>query len=300
MTRVAQLAQQQLTLNNVRATQERLQEAQIQVSTGQKSRSYAGIFKDATRLVSLESSQARLKQFVENNTIISNRLDRMDSAISNIFDALSDLRTTLIQATSDSSSGEVRLNEIANNLLSTVTGQLNTKENGRFLFAGSKTTTQPVTVPVPDPTTFGVPENNYYQGDSVELTARIDEATTIAYGMTADRSGFQDAIAALKAAIEAGSTGNRSLMETALTLTNKALHTIAGYRAEIGSDLKTIERANSNNNDLLTFIEGSISDIENVDVTEVVAKMSIDQTVLQASYLTLARIGDLTLLDFLR
>ncbi len=300
MTRVAQLAQQQLTLSNVRATQERLQEAQIQISTGQKSRSYAGIFKDATRLVSLEASQSRIKQFVQNNTIISDRLERMDSSVSNIFDALSELRTTLIQATSDSSSGEVRLTEIANNLLSTVTGQLNAKENGRFLFAGSMTTTQPVTVPVPDPTTFGVPEANYYNGDQAALTARIDEVTTISYGMTGDRAGFQDAIAALKAAIQAGSTNDRGLMETALTLTNSALQTVAGYRAEIGSDLQTIDRANSNNNDLLTFLEGSITDIESVDIPETVAKMSADQTVLQASYLTLARITNLTLLDFLR
>jgi len=300
MTRVAQLAQQQLTLSNVRATQERLQEAQIQISTGQKSRSYAGIFKDATRLVSLEASQARIKQFVENNTIISDRLERTDGAVSNIFDALTELRKTLIQATSDSSSGEVRLTEIANNLLSSVTGQLNTKENGRFLFAGSMTTTQPVTVPVPDPTTFGVPEANYYNGDSVALSARIDEATTITYGVTGDRAGFQDAIAALKAAIQAGTTNDRGLMETALTLTNSALQTVAGYRAEIGSDLQTIDRANSNNNDLLTFLEGSITDIESVDVPETVAKMSTDQTVLQASFLTLARITNLTLLDFLR
>ncbi len=300
MTRVAQLAQQQLTLNNVRATQERLQDAQIQVSTGQKSRSYAGIFKDATRLVSLEASQARIKQFVSNNTIISDRLERMDSSISNIFDALTELRKTLIQATSDSSSGAVHLTEIADNLLSTVTGQLNAKENGRFLFAGSMTTTQPVTVPVPDPTTFGVPEANYYNGDQTALTARVDEATTITYGMTGDRAGFQDAISALKAAIQAGTTGDRGLMETALARTNSALQTIAGYRAEIGSDLQTIDRANSNNNDFLTFIEGSITDIESVDIPETVARMSADQTVLQASFLTLARITNLSLLNFLR
>lgn len=300
MTRVAQLAQQQLTLNNVRATQERLQDAQIQVSTGQKSRSYAGIFKDATRLVSLEASQARTKQFVSNNTIISDRLERMDSSISNIFDALTELRKTLIQSTSDSSSGAVHLTEIADNLLSTVTGQLNAKENGRFLFAGSMTTTQPVTVPVPDPTAFGVPEANYYNGDQTALTARVDEATTITYGMTGDRAGFQDAISALKAAIQAGTTGDRGLMETALARTNSALQTIAGYRAEIGSDLQTIDRANSNNNDFLTFIEGSITDIESVDIPETVARMSADQTVLQASFLTLARITNLSLLNFLR
>lgn len=300
MTRVAQLAQQQLTLSNVRTVQERIQEAQTQISSGKKSREYAGIFQDATRLVSLEATQTRIKQFVANNTIISNRLEHMDSAISNIFDAVSELRTTLVQAVSDNSSGEVRLTEIATNLLATVTSQLNAKENGRYLFAGSKTTTQPVTVPVPDPTTFGVPDTNYYNGDSVQLTARIDDATTITYGITGDRTAFQEAIAALKAAIQAGTTNDKSLMDTALGLATNALQSLAGYRTEIGSDLQTIERANENNKDFLVFVENTISDIENVDIPETVAKLSTDQTTLQASYLTLARITNLSLLDFLR
>ena len=150
------------------------------------------------------------------------------------------------------------------------------------------------------PATFGLPDAGYYQGDSVELTARIDESVTITYGMTADRFAFQQTLAALKAAIEADSTGDTSLLSTALSLTDSAIQTLAGYRTEIGADLEAIEAADQRNNDFLLFVEGAISDIENVDIPATVAQLATEQTILQASYLTLAQMGRLSLVDFLR
>ena len=152
---------------------------------------------------------------------------------------------------------------------------------------------------MPDPTTFGVADSTYYDGDTVELTTRVDENTTISYGMTADRQGFQQAIGALKAAIEGAETQNRGLLESALGLANDAIQTLAGYRTEIGSDLQTMERADLRNSDFITYIEGVISDIENVNVPATVTQLASNQTLLEASFLTLARVNSLSLVDFL-
>jgi len=298
-TRVTQLSQQALTLNNVFGSQQRLRDLQIQIATGQRSRNYAGIAEDASRLVSLKSIKVRTDQFAKNNAIITARIEQTDSAISTVFDSLSDLRKLIIQARNDAVGDKVPLAEVAQNLLDVVTGQLNSKENGRFVFAGSMTDTQPVTVPVPDPAVFGAPDASYYNGDSTELTARIDETTTITYGITASRTGFQQAIAALKGAIQADATKNTSLLDTSLGLASQALQTIAGYRAETGSDLATIDRANQRNGDFVTFVEGRVSDIQNVDVPTAVSQLASEQTVLQASFLTLARVTNLSLVSFL-
>ncbi len=300
MTRVTQLAQQTLTLKNLLTSQERLQEAEIQIATGRKSQDYAGIPRDASRLVSLESQRTRLDSFISNNGIIESRLQLMDTSITTIFETMSQLRTLLIQGLDSSSSGDTPIAEIARNLLDEVTGQLNTKDNGRFIFSGARTNTQAVRVPVPDPASFGTPDSTYYDGDSLQLTARIDETVTVTYGMTADRQAFQDAIGALKGAIEGDATNNTALLRTSLALAKSAIDTLASYRAEIGSDLETVGRANLRNGDLLVFIEQRIGDIENVDVPATVAQLAIEQTILQASYLTLARVSSLSLVDFLR
>ena len=48
------------------------------------------------------------------------------------------------------------------------------------------------------------------------------------------------------------------------------------------------------------FTNESISQIENVDVAAAVARLSIDQTFLEASYMLTARLSQLTLANFLR
>ncbi len=560
MTRVANLAQQTLALNSILNSQERVQDAQIKIATGAKSLDYAGLSASATRLVSLESVQSRTSQFIDNNRIITNRLELMDSAVSTIFDTTIELRTTLLQALNDASSGQVPLATVAQNLLDVVAGQLNIKDNGRYIFAGSKTSTPPVDVSGPNSTvtqqeattgiqnlagrgfvakidasstkvtsgdafrlsydtiggtvellsltnlTTGVtksidvktvvdakvvaggqlagsdlksgetveisfpdlgvtvtlvgddiagtgftrgtdviaagsitatnlatsditvngsatyvndvdggvanaaitdllastdydkitglltvnmntgagsvtlaatngvlfsvdggaysatPATNlddggshtvaikmsggnsnsddiiavmtlndidgsvgagpsgftidvgdlmfgaditaggagYYSGDSAVLSTRIDETTTISYGMTADRKAFQDVISALKEAIDGSNTNNRSKLESALTFAQSAIQSIAGYRTEIGSDMVTIERANQRNNDFIVFVDGVVTDIKNVDIPSIVSLLATEQVILEASFLTLARVSRLTLVDFLR
>ena len=300
MARVTQLAQQALTLNNILVAQKRIQDAEIQISSGTRSQSYAGISKDAIRLVSLEGLQTRFSQFAKNNIIIEGRLQRMEQSVSTIFDSMSELRSLIIQRVNASAGNDVPLQTVAQNLLDVIAGQLNVKDNGRFLFAGTKTTTQPVQIPVPDPATFGVPEANYYQGDSIELTARVDETITISYGMTADRAAFQDAMASLKAAVQGDATNNTTLLNQALALSERAIDALAGFRAQIGSDMDTIGRATQRNGDFLIFVEGAISDIENVDIPATVSRLASDQTILQASFLSLARVGSLSLVNFLK
>ncbi len=298
--RVASLSQHNFTLNRALDTQARLQDIQAQIATGRKSLTYAGISADSKRLVSLEGQFQRTQQFIENNVLVDQRLSRMESAIGTMFDAMLQLRTLLQQELNAPSAGNVPLASEAQNLLDTVVSQLNLKVNGRFLFAGSKTTTQPVQAPLPDPAVFGVPEANYYDGDSVLLSARIAENRQITYGMTADRQRFQDAIAGLKAAIQGDTIDDRTLIDTALTLTVSAIDRLPEFRSEIGFSQVAILDQNERHEDFLLFTEGVISDIENVDIPAAVARLANEETLLEASYLTLVRVSSLTLADFLR
>ena len=299
MTRVTQLAQQAQTLSNILAAQKRIQESAIQISSGFKSQTFTGIAFDSSRLVSLEGLRTRFEQLDRNNSIVGSRLERMDQSVSTIFDAMIELRNLVIQRQNDASGSAVPLAAVAQNLLDAVAGQLNVKENGRFLFAGTLTTTAPVIFPVPDPTVFGTPDATYYTGNSTELTVRIDDTITIKYGMTADRTGFQEVIAAMKAAIQGDATNNTTLLKTSLALADTAIAALAGYRAEIGSDMSTIDLAKQRNGDFLLFVEQSISDIVNVDIPSAITQLTTNETILQASFLMLSRVGSLSLANYL-
>ena len=300
MSRISQLAQQTQTLSNILNAQKRIQDTEIQISSGYKSQTFTGISSEASRLVSLEGLKTRFDQLDKNNTLIEARLERMDQSVATIFDAMSELRNLVIQRINAASGDSVPLAAVAQNLLDVVAGQLNAKANGRFLFSGTQTNTAAVTIPVPDPTTFGVPEANYYQGNSTELSVRIDDTITIAYGMTADRTAFQESIAAMKAAIQGDATNNTTLLTTALSLADSAIASLAGFRAEIGSDLSTIDRAKQRNEDFVLFVEQSISEIQYVDIPSAITQLTADQTILQASFLSIARVGSLSLVNFLK
>lgn len=300
MTRVATLAQSAAMLARLISTQARVQARESQIASGKQAQTFAGVARNASRLVSLEGRHVRVSQYVVNNNLVDARLQPMDAAVDTVFQTVSDLRTLILQALNSATGDASPIVQEAEHLLEVVASALNTKHNSRYLFAGSKTSTPPVQVPVPNPTTFGVTDNNYYQGDSVILTIHVDDDVTLSYGMTADRAGFQQAIAALKAATQAGKTNDNELMETALDLANQALKALPGYRAEIGSLQGTLARLNDSHNAFLLYAENLIGDVENVDIPLAVTQLANDLTLLEASYLTLTRIASLTITRFLR
>lgn len=300
MERVATLGQQTFLLGNILDAQARMFEAQAQVSTGKRTQIHTDIARDTTRLLDFEASLSKSEQFAANNKRVAARLERMDSALSGMFDAVSQLRSLLMQRQNSATGTAAAIDIDAQHLLDTVAGLLNSREDGRYLFSGSVTDVPSVQVPVPDPTTFGVPDTTYYQGDSVRLSVRVDLNFTVTYGIEGNRQGFQDMIGALKATIQGAQTDDTALLNTALDLSNQALTEISNYRNEVGSSLKIIEEVTTRHEDFQVFLQNQISSIEDVDVTEAMVRLSGDQTVLQASFLTLSQLSRLTLLDFLR
>jgi len=154
-------------------------------------------------------------------------------------------------------------------------------------------------VPVPDPTTFGVTDATYYNGDSTQLTARVSETIEVTYGIPGNRTGFQNLIGSIKATIEADNTDNETLMETALTMLNAALKELPNYRNEVGGSISVVARATERQEDFRIYAEGIVNDIENTDIPSAVSALAADETALQASFLTIGRLSRLALVNFL-
>ena len=300
MFRVSNFAQHTLMLNNILNSQKRVFDGQIQAATGKVSQTYSGIAQETKRLLDLEGNLLQTRQYVKSNTIAISRLERMDSALTGMFDEASRVRALLIQKLSDSTGDAGALSTEAGHILDSVAGLLNTNEDGRFLFAGTITNVSPVVVPIPDPTTFGVPDTTYYRGDSVELSTRAADGLTVDTGMTGDRMGFRRLIGGLKGAIEGDITGSFTLLDQSLSLINQAITDLSDFRNEVGSRLSALSEANVRHQDFELYLENQISDIENADITQVMTRLSSDQLVLEASFMTVARLSSLNLAQFLR
>lgn len=300
MSRIADLAQHQRLLGNTTDGLARIRDLQAQVSSGKKAQDYVGVARDTNRLLVTEIQLGRVQQYIENSNRAQQRLEVMDQAVGAMVDAASDLRTLLIQGTSANAGNDVPIAERAQDLLDIVVRELNAKLDGRFLFAGSRTQAPPVANPVPDPAIVGVPDATYYQGDSLALTVRADDEVTLTYGVTGDRPGFQDLIGALKAAIAGDVQNLPALLETAIDLASSAITELTTTRAEIGSNLATLANINARHDDFSLFVEGVISDVEDVDVSLAITQLTQQQTIIEASYITLSRLAGLSLSNFLR
>lgn len=300
MTRIPDYVHQQQMTNRVVDGLSRIRDLQAQVSSGFASQDYAGIAQDASRLLATEIEHGRAKQYSRNITQATQRLEASDASVSAMFDVASELRTMLIQATSDNSGSDVPVAENARNMLNVIVTQLNTKLGGRYLFSGTRTDTAPITTPVPDPAIVGIPDTTYYQGDATALAVRADDGVIIDYGLTGDREGFQAIVGALKAAIAGDDTNTPGLLDTALNLANDAIRELSSYRTELGSNLKTLSSIQTRHEDFVVYAEGIIGEVENVDVTLAITQLATQQTTLEASYTILARIAGLNLTNYLK
>lgn len=305
MTRIANLSAQNLSLSLLQQTQARAMDTQVQISTGKKAERYMGVAADSARLLSLKSEHARVSQYVAGNKVADMRLQAMETSVAGVMDVATKLRTLLVNASHDENAASIALKEEATAMLGQVAGYLNTQIDGRHLFAGSRTEASPVdlsTLPA-DGVFAGPAADLYYRGDDMPVSVRTGASTSLDYGVRADEPGFDKLIQALQI-VATTDTGNaasaRARLDEALGIANEAVSAIPDVRSKIGSSRATLELANSQHEEFLLYAEGAIGDIENVDVTEAITRLSGHQATLEASYASLARLQRVSLLDYLR
>ncbi|GGB25976.1 hypothetical protein GCM10011505_04000 [Tistrella bauzanensis] len=300
MMRVTTFSQQTRSLDSMLDIQRRVYDTNTQISSGKVAQNFAGIAGDTERTLGLRAEATRIDNYMSNVTSVDRRLTLVDQSLETMSDVASSLRTTLMQATSDGLKDAVPLKEQAEGMLQTVISALNVSEDGRFLFSGSRTDTAPVANPVPDPLTFGVAEDNYYTGDDIALSARLDDAMEMTYGMTADRQAFQDLIGSLKAAIHAAEIGSTATAESALTMVNDAIGKLADYRAEVGANQARLDKTMASHEDRLVVQNEAIASIENTDIPSAAIRMASEQTLLDASYMMVSQVNRMSLADYLK
>jgi flagellar hook-associated protein 3 FlgL len=307
MTRVVNLAQQNLIMSYIRDAQTRMQETQIQMSTGYKSQRYSGIAADARQVVNLESSRARIDQYQANNKTVDLRLQTMESSTAQVLDAATQLKTLLTNALNASNANDMAVGLQAQNLLNEVSKQLNVKIGDRYLFSGSKTDTPPVNLSAAGytapPTTYpSVADTGYYQGDDTILSTRAADDYDISYGVTANDPAFEKIIRALQltATVTTSPTLDRDRLQDALNLANDAVNTLPTIRSRIGATQNALDAANDDHADMSTYMDQTILQLTSVDVTEAASRLASDQLTLQASYMTISQLSQLSLANYLR
>jgi flagellin-like hook-associated protein FlgL len=160
---------------------------------------------------------------------------------------------------------------------------------------------------------------DYYAGDTVALTHRVDNDRFFNLDLTAIDPAFEKAIRAM-GIIAQGALGtpggldqNMVRIDQAIELVNSALDRAAGgapFGAEIAGNLEQVTMdlgfhelmigdALERHEQIIASLENGIADIENVETVEAVTRLIDQSQALEASYQAIARVNRISLTQFL-
>lgn len=137
----------------------------------------------------------------------------------------------------------------------------------------------------------------------------IDDGVNIEYGINADPliTDFFSAVGRLvqydDAANFAGSrpmdNSQRNFVQSQLASLETAIDRISSEQTKNGLNQNILDDTQERHDDEMVYISQVISEIEDVDVAQAVSELQLAELSLQASFSTLARVGNTTLLNFL-
>ena len=309
VSRVTNLSSSRLINSLILKSQNRINEQQIRLTTQQKSQDYLGIGDDASRLLTVESSLRRIDQFVKNNAFIDMRMETMLNSMDAVGDILKEVRTLVRDVLEDGTLEGIDKNDFTEIKMDQLEGFLNVKMNGRFLFSGTKTDTQPVNAgDLADAPTFdadGVTTTAepsfFYQGDDNQVKARIDEGVTLEYGVKANNEGFEKLIRAIRL-VKSTDLSDANVLgkfQHALNLLNESADKIAAVELNTGVKFQQLASTTRSLKDTKSILDGVVDEIERADTFEAVSILNQVQTQLEASYATAVRVSSLSLTRFL-
>ncbi|MEZ5823659.1 MAG: flagellin [Geminicoccaceae bacterium] len=277
-------------------TQVRIRETQLAVSTGKSAQAFSKIADDSSLLISAKSEKSVADAHIAQNLNGVDRMRAMDGALDNIAGMLDRLRGLVVQRLSGPTGADMPLDIEVDTMLEEISGQLNIKLDNRYLFSGSKTDTRPIELPEPVNTSADLAD--VYKGDEIRLTIRADDEVEIEAPMTAaDIVPILETLADIK---EAHNNDDSDAISAALDQLDIDLDTVSTLRGSVGVRMERLESVTESQRYTSEYLGEIISRIEDTDLPTAMTQLAQDRTTLEASYLTISQISQLSLADFIR
>ena len=319
MTRVSSLGQTTFLLQDVVRNQKSLFDHQKQTTTGMKSDTYTGISRDVGTLSGAKTILARSEQFVSSNIEVERRLTIYDATMESLRDVAQEMRDNVLSAVNTDSGIAIRSQ--MNNLFDTAVNLLNTRDNGRFIYSGTRTDTTPIkttssTTLAAVTADVSTTPGNVFANNSLKQQTQVDDNLNMVYGVLGEDIG-KDLMESMRRMFRfdngtenfgfatGGPFSNPLTVDQAnflkgeLQRLNNTIDTIDKFHATNGVNQMAVEDVQERHQQDINFMKVFITDIEEVDIGEAISKMQQDQVALEASYRVLSQVSRSTLLDFI-
>jgi flagellin-like hook-associated protein FlgL len=151
----------------------------------------------------------------------------------------------------------------------------------------------------PTAASANVTSSTAYATDS----ATIDSGYNLQYGVSSDNPAFQQLIAGLRYLQAAGNATDASTYKSnisqASTLLTTAMTALQGVHATVANNQNTLTTETAAQNAALSSLTSQLSNITQVDITQVATELNLMQTQLQASYSATGTIEKMSIVQYL-
>ena len=305
--RVTTNTQSQYLLSQIMKANVALDTTQAQVASGKVSTDYVGIGDKTAALEGARAAAARADAYASNTQLAVTQTDLQDTQLTTLSGLAEQLKEAISTAVGDSDG--TNLMATADDIFQQASSILNsTDANGNYIYGGGQGNTKPFTATSLSDLATGT-VSSFFQNGTQKTSVLVGDGQSVQIGVLASDIGTQlmTALQSLQNADSPSGSLDGSLTSTQTAdLTNNILPSATTAY----TDLNTATAANGETysrlqddvtaqQSLSTLYKGFVSDIEDADMTQAATKLSLNQTALQAALEVSAKLGQLSLLNYL-
>jgi len=277
---------------------EKLMELHDGVSSGLKLNKPSDDPAGAVKVINYDTAISKAEQYQRNIDNGTAFLDATESAVTATQDVLQRAKELALMALSETNSAaekDTMALEVGQ-LYEQVKQTANTKYNDRYIFSGFRTDVAPYD------------DTGSYTGTASPdgyMDVEIDAGSTISinmpgyavFGSAVDGTDILAALDDLKTAME---DNDSDAIEAAMTDLDAGMDQADNVLAEIGARLNRMDIAKNHFDKLQFDLAKYKSETEDADITNIISELALQQTMLEVSRATAARVLQQSILDFLR
>ena len=305
--RVASNAQSQYLLSQIMKANTALDTVTAQVASGKVSSDYTGIGDKTASLEAARAAAARADAYATNTQLAVTQTDLQDAQLTTLSSLAEQLKEAITTAAGNGDG--TSLMTTAQDVFEQASSILNaTDSNGNYIYGGGQGNTKPFTATsLSDLTSDTV--SNFFQNGSQKKSVLVGDGQSVQIGVLASDVGTE-LMTALQNLANADSPSGSLDGSLTSTQTDNLTNNVLPSATQAYTDLNDATATNgetysrlkddvTNQQSLSTLYKGFVSDIEDVDMTKAATNLNQAQTALQAALEVTAKLGQLSLLNYL-
>lgn len=288
------------SLIDINANLGRVDRVQRDISTGKRIHRPSDDPTANARAMVLRNNMAQNEQYRKNIADANNFMAVTDTALGSVTSTLMRLRQLAVQGASGHLRDEDRkaiIGEVQQ-LKEELRATGNTQVNGRYIFGGLKTQTEPL----PSDVTFG-------PNDTGKLSVEVGPGIVMNYNVTSVEIFGDTTPPSTEHLFETidefvdlmgENTSTSEISRISIQALDDWLNRVKDVRTDVGGKVNRLEMAATRLEDVSLSLEGLLRDTEDTDITQASLKLNQYEATFQAALSVGARSIPLSLVDFLR